>query len=125
MEHTNKQTSIQLMYLKMEGFHKSIPKIINLIFAIVFSIHIATIGYLRVYPENPSVRVYDKDFKDIEFPSAFKFCLREQYGALKRYNKIGYLDKWAFFEGRPILHGGYFGWAGRDRNKSTLGTVTG
>ena len=117
------------MYLKMEGFHKSIPKITNLIFAIVFFIHIAIVGYLRVYPENPSVRVYDKDFKDIEFPLAFKFCLREQYGALKRYKKIGYFDKWAFFQGLPIFNainnGGYYGWAGRDRNKSTLGTVTG
>ncbi len=113
------------MYLNMKSFHKSIPKIVNTIFAIVFFIHIAIVGYLGMYPEIPSVRVYDKDIKDIEFPLSFKFCLREQYDALKRYNKIGYFDKWAFFEGRPNYNKSYYGWAGRDRNKSTLGTVTG
>ena len=111
--------------LNMERFYKSITKIVNLIFAIVFFIHIAIIGYRSVYPESPSVRVYDQDLKDIEFPLSFKFCLREQYDALKRYNKIGYFDKWAFFEGRPNYNKSYYGWAGRDRNKSTLGTVTG
>ena len=111
--------------LNMESFHKSIPKIVNLIFAIVFFIHIAIIGYRRAYPENPSVRVYDKDLKDIEFPLSFKICVREQYGVLQRYQDIGYYDIYAFFRGQPSYNRRYFGWAGRDRNKSTLGTVTG
>ena len=113
--------------LNMISFHKSIPKIVNLIFAIVFFIHIAIVGYRRAYPGNPSVRVYDKDLKDIEFPLSFKICFREQdVNVKKRYRKIGYYDIYAFFRGQPNKGSRYFGWAGRSRkNKSTLGTVTG
>ena len=109
----------------MGRLDKSIPIIMNLIFASVFSIHIAIIGYRSVYPENPSVRVYDKDLKDIEFPLSFKICVSEKANALKRYQKIGYEDIFNFFEGRPIYNESFFGWAGRDRNKPTLGTVKG
>ena len=111
--------------LNMESFHKSIPKIVNLIFAIVFFIHIAIIGYRRAYPENPSVRVYDKDLKDIEFPLSFKIRVREQNDVKQRYQKIGYKHNDDFFRGQPSDDTLYFGWAGRGRNKSTLGTVTG
>ena len=109
----------------MKNFHKSIPKIVNLIFAIVFFIHIAIVGYRRAYPENPSVRVYDKDLKDIEFPLSFKICVREQNDVKQRYQKIGYKHNDDFFRGQPSDDTQYFGWAGRGRNKSTLGTVTG
>ena len=108
----------------MESFHKSIPKIVNLIFAIVFFKHITIIGYLRAYPDNPSVRVYDKDLKDIEFPLSFKICLRELNRDL-RYQQNGYNDIYAFFRGQPSYGRRYFGWPGRDENKSSLGTVTG
>ncbi len=107
----------------MESFAKLIPIIVNFIFASVFSIHIAFIGYRSVYPENPSVRVYETDLKDIEFPLSFKICLREH--GFKRYQKVGYENTWSFFNGQPNYNKNYFGWAGRDRNKSTLGTVTG
>ena len=81
------------MYLNMKSFSKSIPIIVNLIFATVFLTHIAIIGYRRKYPENPSVRVFDKDLKDIEFPLSFKICIRK---ALKKALFLNFkkCDKW-------------------------------
>ena len=108
----------------MINFHKAIPKILNLIFAIVFFIHVAILGHQRVYPENPSIRVYDKELKDIEFPLSFKLCVRDQdQQSSKRYQNIGYKDIFQFFEGRSYYNSSYVGWTGGDRNKST--TVTG
>ena len=109
----------------MKSVNKFIPTIVNLIFANAFLIHIAIIGYWRVYPENPSIRIYYKDLKDIEFPFSFKICVREQKHAAQRYKKIGYKEIFLFFEGRPDYNASTLGWAGHGRNKSTLGTVTG
>ena len=95
---------------------------LNLIFIFIFLGHIFTIGYKLVYPENPSVKNYNSELKNIDFPLAFKLCLFELDKSNDRYTKIGYPNVYWFFEGKSKF-GEIFGWNGHLQNNLTLGSV--
>ena len=99
--------------------------IVNLIFTIMFLIHIAIIEYNLQYPDYPSVRIYRKNLKDIEFPISFKLCLRELKNETLRYKNIGYYDNYHFYAGVSLFNRSHFGWNGFTQTHATLGSVEG
>ena len=69
---------------------------LNLIFLIIFLVHVISIGYALKYPEHPSTIIYNTKLDDIEFPISFKLCIKELENVYERYSNLGY---WDFFMG--------------------------
>ena len=63
---------------------------VNSIFTIVFICHVIWIGYDLKYPDNPNVKIYAENLKNIQFPLLFKFCIREIEIRPDRYKQVGY-----------------------------------
>ena len=105
-------------------FQLKLSLTLNLIFTIVFLGHIFSIGHKLLYPDNPSVRIYNRNLSEVDFPLSFKLCLFEQRNASDRYLNIGYSNVYWFFEGKSMF-ADYFGWNGHAENNETLGSVQG
>ena len=73
----------------------------------------------------PSVRVYKKDFGEIEFPISVKVCIREIVANESRCSEVGYNGEWNWFTGRSIYNDSLVGWHGHGENGTTLGSVKG
>ena len=99
--------------------------IVNLIFTIMFAIHLTMIEYNLQYPKYPSVRIYKKNLKDIEFPIAFKLCVIELNNNSIRYQKVGYKNEYDFFLGKSMFNENLFGWNGFTKTNTTFGSVEG
>ena len=97
---------------------------LNLLFTIVCFGHIFFIGHKLTYPDNPSVKIYNRNLTEVDFPLSFKLCLSEQANASKRYLDIGYSNVYWFFEGKSKF-GEIFGWNGHLENNGTIGSVKG
>ena len=99
--------------------------LLNIIFICGFLVHIFTIGFNLIHPEYPSIRVYQKDLKQIDFPLSFKLCVTEQENATERYVKMGYADENYFFAGQSLFEEGIIGWGGHNKNGTTLHHIRG
>ena len=77
-----------------------------------------------VFPDNPSVRIYNRNLSEIDFPLSFKLCLYEQSDGSDRYLNIGYFNVYWFFEGRSMF-GEILGWNGHLKHNQTIGSVQG
>ena len=100
------------------------PVIFNLFFFVAFLVHIVTIGYDMIFPNNPSVRIYEKELREIDFPITFKLCVKDSNDIL-RYNRMGYSDESRFFYGISKFNRYTYGWNGHTANMSTIGSVQG
>ena len=111
----------------MSKFIRALPYLFNLSFALVFFAHAAIITYNILFPSNPSVKVYKKDLKDIDFPLALKLCVEERKDFHKRYQDLGYNSIYKFFRGMSRYESRWLGWSGHSSsgNGSTLGSVNG
>ena len=100
-----------------------LPIFVNVIFTMVFLVHIFFIGFGMKYPANPETKIYSKEFKDLgEFPIVFKLCLKELENFDERYIQNGYNDIFDLFKGNFKSGGKMVGWAG---NKKSNGSVKG
>ena len=97
---------------------------LNLLFTVVFLGHIFSIGRKLMYPDNPSVKVYNRNLTEMAFPLTFKLCLFERQNASARYLDIGYWNDYWFFKGRSKF-GETFGWNGHSQSNGTIGSVQG
>ena len=97
----------------------------NLIFGLAFLIHIISIWYNSLHPENPSVKIYKMNLRDIEFPITLDLCLQEIYKNKKKFNNVGYAQKIAYFKGESWYGKNIYGWSGHTKNGSTLSSVQG
>ena len=91
----------------------------------MFLFHIAMIEYNLQYPDYPSVKIYKKNIKDIEFPISFKLCVRELKNPNFRYIKIGYQNEMDYYKGVSMFNRNHFGWNGFTKTNATLGSVEG
>ena len=99
--------------------------IVNITFMLMFVIHITTIGYNLHFPKYPSVHVYKKNIKEMEFPISFKFCVREINNNSMRYQRIGYKNEHHFYKGVSMFNESILGWNGFTQTNTTFGTVEG
>ena len=99
--------------------------LLNLFFTCGFLVHIFTIGYYLIHPKYPSIRVYEEDLKQIDFPLSFKICVTEQENSTERYRKLGYKDEYRFFAGESMFEEEVIGWGGHTQNGSTLYHIRG
>lgn len=100
-------------------------KLIYFILTIVFLVHMAIIGYYTKHPVNPSMKVYKKDLKDMEFPMTLKFCVDERIDFHERYKSVGYDHIYGFFDGKSKFNENIIGWNGHNQYNSTLGSTIG
>ena len=98
---------------------------INVLFSVIFLIHISTIIYNILYPEVPEIIVSKKSLNEIEFPMTFRICAFELNDTVSRYQSFGYADYAAYFRGQSMFNDTLYGWAGHDQNGSVLGNVEG
>ena len=89
--------------------------LLNLFFTCGFLVHVFTIGFNLLHPEYASIRVYEEDLKQIDFPLSFKICVREQENSTERYKRMGYADEYSFFAGNSMFEEGV-----RERTYITL-----
>ena len=99
--------------------------LLNIIFTCGFLVHVFTIGANLVHPEYPSIRVFSKGLKEINFPLSFKLCVTEKENFTERYKKIGYSDEHSFFTGKSKFDNEVIGWGGHSQNGSTLHHIQG
>ena len=107
----------------MSSHHKRIVLSINVVFSILFILHVSWTVYLHAYPELPEVEVSYIDLSEIDFPLDFKFCANDLSGTLERYQNLGYNDHWQFFKGASMYNQSLFGWNGFKKNGEAIGNV--
>ena len=80
-----------------------------------------------LYPEEPSVKTYKKDLKDIDFPMTLRLCLQLETidGNDKNIKPFGYRNIREYFRGKSVYNDSIMGWAGHLENHSSLGSVEG
>ena len=101
------------------NFHKISP-IINFVLAVACLSHISINAYNILYPEIPSLKVYERELRNIDFPVSFKLCVKEIYNKTKRYKDYGYKDNWKFFFGQSNIRRGHVGWNGDFKNGTSV-----
>ena len=99
--------------------------LLNLFFTCGFLVHVFTIGFNLMHPDYPSIRVYEHDLKQIDFPLSFKLCVTEQENSTERYRRMGYADEYRFFAGKSRFEEEVIGWSGHSQNGSTLFNIQG
>ena len=109
----------------MNNIKRKCVYFLNILFFCVFLGHILRIGFKLKNPEFPSVKVYKKELKDIEFPITFKLCLLENNRSSERYKRLGYTTSIGFYSGQSMFDGNVVGWNGHTRNTTTLASLKG
>ena len=107
------------------NFHKISP-IINFVLAVACLSQIIINAYNTLYPEIPSLKVYEKELGNIDFPISFKLCVREISNINKRYKDYGYHEPFDFFIGKSYFEESYYvGWNGNFDDNQSSGHVKG
>ena len=101
--------------------------LLTFIFGIAFMVHISVLIYTKLNPSLPEVKYYNKDLKDIDFPLAFRFCIKAKNtdAKIKLAWELGYSDLYTFFNGRSMFNNSIIGWNGHTENGSTIESVEG
>ena len=107
------------------SFFKRLINLINFTLLIICIINSCDVFYRLVNPELPSIREYETNLKDIEFPISFKICLDDLNKTNDRYKKLGYEDDYHFFLGRSKYNKSHYGWNGHTEDGATIGTTEG
>ena len=94
--------------------------LLNMFFTCGFVVHVLTIGFDLIHPKYPSIRIYEKDLKQIDFPLSFQLCVTEQENSTERYRRMGYAEELSFFAGKSMFEEEIIGWGGHSQNGSTL-----
>ena len=92
--------------------------IINFSLTLICIIHASVNFYNFLNPENPSVKHYRKQLKDIEFPVIFKICY--EFSDDRIFRKYGYYDVEDFFGGISGWNHSIIGWNGHTKNGTTM-----
>ena len=98
---------------------------VSLFFTIVCMIHVIYTLYSTIYPTHPSIKVIEKDLKEIAFPILFKICGKEYSNSSSRFRKLGYAAELDFYGGLSKFNKTIIGWNGHTENGSTIGPLTG
>ena len=104
----------------MNNINRKFVYFLNILFFFVFLGHISQIGYKLKNPEFPSVKVYKKQLKDIEFPITFKLCLWENNTSSERYKRLGYSSVTDFYSGDSMFDENNVGWNGHTTHNTTI-----
>ena len=118
--------------MRLFKLNLGLPLYINTFFSFAFFVHVTFIGYGIKYPHAPSVKLFTKNFNELdELPISFKVCVSELTNSHDRYKKFGYNNVWSFYRGNLRYYKGkvndertWVGWAGH-KNNSTVNSVKG
>ena len=102
-----------------------LPMLLNVLFLFIFIIHISLIGYKSLYPDVPEILAYKKNLSEIKFPMLLQVCLVENKEDKARFQRLGYLDDYGYYQGQSVYNSSLFGWAGHTLNGSTMRSVDG
>ena len=91
--------------------------ILNFSLTIACFIHMINILNNSLNPEAPSVKSYEKDLNDIEFPLIFKFCINlETEQETTMLHKLGYQKFKFLYAGKSRYNFSRVGWRGHLNN---------
>ena len=76
-------------------------------------------------PNLPSIRVFEKDLKDVEFPLVFRICINKINQDDTELIKLGYSQYNSYFRGISMYNRSNIGWRGHTEDGKTIGTGTG
>lgn len=111
--------------MMVKSFFKRLINLINFTLLIICIINSCEVSYKLANPELPSIREYETNLKDIEFPISFKICLYNLNETYDRYHRLGYEDKMNFFLGRSKYNKSHYGWNGHTEDGATIGPTEG
>ena len=66
----------------------------------IWFVHVSFIFYYNLYPDVPSMKVYSKSMKNMDFPICFKICFNEK--EKDRFKRLGYNYDKMFFGAKII-----------------------
>ena len=79
-----------------------------------------------IYPSTPTIKIYEKSLKEIEFPISITLCASEERESdVMRHNTSGYDRNFQFFLGQSMFNKSLIGWSGHTQDGSFLGSVRG
>ena len=97
-------------------------RIINIALIITCMLHVLSILLDYLYPENPSIKHYDRQLHEMDFPIIFKMCY---HFPDSKFKDLGYKDSYEFIAGRSMFNKTLYGWGGHTINGSTLASPKG
>ena len=103
---------------------KKIEFLLNIILTCICLVHIIVNLHIIINPVSPSVKKYEKQLENIDFPLIFKVCLSNKYD-FDNSKAWGYQLKLAFFEGKSRYNNSIYGWSGHSEDGNSLGNVEG
>ena len=95
---------------------KTFLSMTKVIVLITWFVHVSFIFYDNLYPDVPSMKVYSKSMKNMDFPICFKICFYEK--GKERFKRLGYSYDQRFFKGENLFNKSIVGWLGHTRNGS-------
>lgn len=93
--------------------------ILNVTLTFTCILHVSIILYDQLYPEEPSLKYYEKKLNEIEFPVNLKYCLTLP-DEKAFWNKFGYKLVWEFYYGQSVFNSSLHGWKGFSKSGSDL-----
>ena len=73
-----------------------------------------------VYPQTPSIKVYERRLRDIDFPILIKICLTDNDNS--KYEAFGYQNVHKFFRGQSDHNSSLIGWSGHSKDGKIIST---
>ena len=64
--------------------------LLNVLFLTFFIVHLSSIIYQILHPENPEVRIYKTNMKNLQFPVVIKICLKKNSNKDEEFFKEGF-----------------------------------
>ena len=93
--------------------------ILNVTLTVICFVHVSIVLYQQLYPEEPSIKYYEKKLEQIEFPVNLKYCLTLP-DEREFWKKFGYKLVWEFYYGQSVYNDSIYGWKGHLENGSDL-----
>ena len=93
---------------------------LNLALGVICIVHIGFIIHNILFPPIPSIKVYEKQLKDIEFPLLLRICINDK--TMQRFKDVGYFNDWEFFLGKSRFNNSIYGWNGHTEDGSSIGS---
>ena len=90
----------------------------------IFIVQMSFLIYSRVHPSQTISSTKQRQLEEIDFPVAFKICIKPAYDVLE-LNRAGYFSAWDYFVGCSKYNGFLMGWAGHTQDGKAVSNVSG
>ena len=110
----------------MLNMKNKIQYFINILFFVVFLVHVSLVAFNSMNPANPSIKVYKQKLEELEYyPISLKLCAKKASSVDNVFRKFGYSHDYKFFIGESCYNASIKGWNGHTKNGTTIASLNG